>query len=53
MARIVPSGGIFLWMDGSGKNSVRLKFSAVSEEKPSRYISIFGERTNRYLEKQS
>ena len=40
MARVVPSGGIFLWTDGSGKNSVRLNFSAVSEGSPPG-ISLF------------
>ena len=82
MARIVPSGGLFLWAndqpegvdtmemfnfvfqkniarvpgkffctDGSRKNSIWLNFSAVSEEKITRYISILGDWINRHLEK--
>ena len=43
--------GKFFCTDGSGKNSMRLNFSAVSEEKIARYIPILGDRINRYLEK--
>lgn len=43
--------GKFFCTDGSGKNSIWLNFSAVSEEKITRYILILGDRINRHLEK--
>lgn len=43
--------GNFFCTDGSGKNPMRLNFSAVSEEKITRYISILGDRINRHLKK--
>lgn len=43
--------GKFFCTDGSGKNSMRLNFSTVSEEKIAQYIPILGDMINRYLEK--